>query len=87
MNDAEAQFADRLAEDIGRVLGVGIAIDDIELAVGDAEAHVVATLLIDGRVEEIRADGPDLTSLYRPLIERAAELRLASAFWQMIGPT
>jgi hypothetical protein len=87
MNDAEAQFAERLAEDIGRVLGVGIAIDDIELAVGDAEAHVVATLLIDGRVEAIRADGPDLISLYRPLIERAAELRLASAFWQMIGPT
>jgi hypothetical protein len=87
MNDAEAQFADRLAEDIGRVLGVGIAIDDIELAVGDGEAHVVATLLVDGRVEEIRADGPDLISLYRPLIERAAELRLASAFWQMIGPT
>jgi hypothetical protein len=87
MNDAEAQFAERLAEDIGRVLGVGIAIDDIELAVGDAEAHVVATLLIDGRVEGIRADGPDLISLYRPLIERAAELRLASAFWQMIGPT
>jgi hypothetical protein len=54
--------------------------------VGDAEAHVVATLLVDGRVEEIRADGPDLISLYRPLIERAAELRLASAFWQMIGP-
>jgi hypothetical protein len=66
---------------------VGIAIDDIELAVGDAEAHVVATLLVDGRVEEIRADGPDLVSLYRPLIERAAELRLASAFWQVIGPT
>ncbi len=49
MNDAEEQFADRLAEDIGRVLGVGIAIDDIELAVGEAEAHVVATLLVDGR--------------------------------------
>jgi hypothetical protein len=87
MNDAEIQFAERLAKDIGRVLGVGIAIDDIELAEGDAEAHVVATLLIDGRVEAIRADGPDLISLYRPLIERAAELRLASAFWQMIGPT
>lgn len=87
MNDAEAQFADRLAEDIGRVLGVGIAIDDIELTVGDAGARVVATLLVDGRVEAIEADGPDLISLYRPLIERAAELRLASAFWQMIGPT
>ena len=40
MNDAEAQFADRLAEDIGRVLGVGIAIDDIELVRELIEKHV-----------------------------------------------
>ena len=86
MNDAETLFAQRLAEDLDRVLGVGVAIDDVELAVGDRGAHVVATLLIDGRVEAIEARGTDLTSLYRPLIERAAELRLASAFWQMVGP-
>jgi hypothetical protein len=42
--------------------------------------------LIDGRVERIEAAGPDLISLYRPLVQRAAEVRLASAFWQMIGP-
>lgn len=86
MNDAEEQFAERLAEDLARVLGVGIAIDDLELSVADDEATVVATLLIDGRVERIEAAGPDLASLYRPLVERAAEVRLASAFWQMIGP-
>lgn len=86
MNEAEERFAERLAEDIERVLGVGIAIDDIELAVLPTGAHVVATLLVDGRVEQIQASGQDLISLYRPLIERAAEFRLASAFWQMIGP-
>jgi len=86
MNDAEERFADRLAEDMEHVLGVGIAIDDLELSVGDGEARVVATLLIDGRVEQIEAAGPDLLSLYRPLVQRAAEVRLASAFWQMIGP-
>jgi hypothetical protein len=86
VNDAEEQFAERLAEDLARVLGVGIAIDDLELAVGADGAEVAATLLIDGRVERIEAAGPDLISLYRPLVERAAEVRLASAFWQMIGP-
>jgi hypothetical protein len=87
MNDAEAQFAERLAEDLAMVLGVGIAIDDIELELGDTGAHAVATLLIDGRVEAIEADAPNLLGLYRPLVERGSERRLASAFWQMIGPT
>ena len=86
MNDAEARFAERLAADLDHVLGIGIAIDDLELAVAETGATVVATLLIDGRVEQIEAAGPDLISLYRPLVQRAAEVRLASAFWQMIGP-
>jgi hypothetical protein len=34
VNDAETRFAERLAEDLDRVLGVGIAIDDVELSVG-----------------------------------------------------
>jgi hypothetical protein len=86
MNDAEEQFAARLAEDLERVLGVGIAIDDVDLTIGDGTAKVVATLLIGDRVEAIEATGDDVLSLYRPILERAAELRLASAFWQMIGP-
>jgi hypothetical protein len=87
MTGAETRFAQRLGEDLARVLGVGIAIDDIELEVGDAGARAVATLLIDGRVETITAGAADLAGLYRPLVERAAELRLAAAFWQMVGPT
>jgi hypothetical protein len=86
MNDAEERFAARLAEDLDRVLGAGIAIDDVDLHVGDGEARVRATLLIGERVETIEASGSDILSLYRPIIERAAELRLASAFWRMIGP-
>lgn len=87
MNDAEEQFAARLAEDLERVLGVGIAIDDVELTAGDTESHVRATLLIEGRVETIEVSGADVTALYRPLIERAAEVRLGAAFWRMVGPT
>ena len=86
MNDAEAHFAERLATDLERVLGAGIAIDDIELSTDAAEARVTATLLIEGRVETIEAVASDVLGLYRPLMERAAELRLGAAFWRMVGP-
>ncbi|HYX11617.1 MAG TPA: hypothetical protein VE817_06540 [Candidatus Acidoferrum sp.] len=86
MNDAEEQFAARLAEDLERVLGVGFAIDDLELTNEDGRASVRATLLMEGRVEAIEVEGPDVLALYRPLIERAAELRLGAAFWRMVGP-
>lgn len=86
MNDAEAQFAERLAEDLERVLGAGLAIDDLELSTGEAECHVRATLLVEGRIETIEATAPDVVGLYRPLMERAAEVRLGAAFWRMVGP-
>jgi hypothetical protein len=87
MNDAEERFAQRLAEDIERVLGVGIAVDDVELQVEERRAKVVATLLVGDRVETIEAEAADILGLYRPIVERAAELRLANAFWQIVGPT
>jgi hypothetical protein len=87
MNDAEAQFATRLAKDLAQVLGAGIAVEDVELNAADDVATVRATILVEGRVESIEVSGPDVLSLYRPLVERAAELRLGAAFWRMIGPT
>jgi hypothetical protein len=87
VNDAERQFAARLAEDLERVLGAGIAIDDVELTTVEGRARVRATLLVEGRVEQIEAAGDDVLGLYRPLIERAAQLRLGAAFWRMVGPS
>lgn len=86
MNDAEKQFADRLATDLAQVLGAGIAVDDVEISADDGVSSVRATLLVEGRVEAIEVSGPDVASLYRPLIERAAEIRLGAAFWRMVGP-
>lgn len=86
MNDAEQHFADRLATDLAQVLGAGIAVDDVELNAGDSVSSVRATLLVEGRIETIEVSGPDVVSLYRPLIERAAEVRLGAAFWRMVGP-
>ena len=86
MNDAEERFAERLAVDLERVLGVGLAVDDIELSAAGDQTSVRATLLVEGRIETIEVSGPDVVALYRPLIERAAEIRLGAAFWRMIGP-
>ena len=41
---------------------------------------------IEGRIETIEATAPDVVGLYRPLMERAAEVRLGAAFWRMVGP-
>jgi hypothetical protein len=87
MNDAAEQFASRLGADLERVLGAGLAVEDVELSTGDDSAHVRATILVEGRVETIDVSGPDVVSLYRPVMERAAEIRLAGAFWRMVGPT
>lgn len=87
MTDAEAAFAERLGEDLERVLGAGLAVDNIELSTSGGEVRVTATLLVEGRIETIEATAPDEVGLYRPVIERAAELRLQSAFWRMVGPT
>jgi hypothetical protein len=87
VNEAEERFAERLARDLEHVLGVGIAVDDVELGVDGAHAFVRAALLIEGRVETIDATASDILGLYRPIVERAAELRLAAAFWRMVGPT
>lgn len=87
MNDAEEQFAARLAEDLDRVLGAGLAVDDIELEAPEGgPARARATLLIEGRIETIEVEAEDVLGLYRPLVERAAEIRLGAAFWRMIGP-
>ncbi|MEA2606669.1 MAG: hypothetical protein QOI00_1426 [Chloroflexota bacterium] len=87
MNDAEEQFAARLGEDLERVLGAGLAVDDIEMSTAGERARVRATLLVDGRIETLEVEADDVVGLYRPLMERAAELRLAAAFWRMVGPS
>jgi len=87
VNDAEERFAERLAEDLARVLGIGIVVDDVELEVVDGgQASVTATLIAGPRLETIEAHGESILALYEPIIRRAAELRLADAYWRMIGP-
>ena len=89
MTDAEERFADRLAADIERVLGIGILVDDVRIESGDGSpnARVTATLIVGPRIETIEAAGSSILALYRPILQRAAELRLREAYWQLVGPT
>jgi hypothetical protein len=85
MNDAEARLAERLAEDLERVLGTGIVVSDLEIE-GESPAVIRATCFVDGAVRELRAEGESVIEAMTAVIRLAAETRLASAFWQMVGP-
>jgi hypothetical protein len=84
MNDAEERFSARLAEDLERVVGPAMAVDDVELEVDDGAARVTARLRIGDQVETIEAAGPDVLSLYRPIVRQAAETRLAAAYRRLL---
>lgn len=86
MNDAEERFAERLADELAPVVGPAMRVDRVELQVGSV-AHVAATIRVGTRVETIEATGPDVLALYRPIVERAAELRLGDAFRRVVEPS
>jgi hypothetical protein len=86
MNDAETRLAARLGADLERVLGVGILVEDVDIA-GDGPVTITVACIVDGRVHEISATGESAIDAMSSVIRGAAETRLGSAFWQMIGPT
>ncbi len=86
MNDAEAQWAERLGADLERVLRTGIAIQDLEID-GDGPVVIRVACLSDGRAHEIVATGDTVGEAVADVIRKAAETRLTGAFWQIVGPT
>jgi hypothetical protein len=85
VNDAEAQLADRLARDLERVLGTGILVQDLEI-VGDGPVTIRVSCLVDGELREIQAEDDNAIGAVSQVVRLAAETRLASAFWHMVGP-
>ena len=85
MNDAEARLAERLAQDLERVLGTGIMVQDLEIE-GEGPVVIRVACFVDGRSREIEAHGETAIEAISGVIRLAAETRLASAFWQMVGP-
>jgi hypothetical protein len=86
VNEADERFAARLAEDVGRVLGEGIFLQ--EITVEDERAAVVleAMCLFDGRAWTIRGRGETLPAAASDLIRAAAEYRVAMAWRTLVAP-
>ena len=84
--DANECFAERLAAEVSEVLGVGIALEVVSVE-GATPVTIRARCLVDGQVHDLVGAGPTILDAARELIREAAELRLAAAWWRMIGPT
>ena len=41
----------------------------------------------DGRIHEIDVEAESLVSADRYIVRSAGEIRLAAAFWRLVGPT
>jgi hypothetical protein len=85
-SEPDERFAQRLADDLARVLGTGILIADLELGPAEGPARIRAACLFDGRSETLEASGETRLEAYQRLIRLAAELRLAVAARNMIAP-
>lgn len=85
MNDTEARLAERLAEDLERILGTGILVEDLEIA-GEGPVTIDVACLVDGAARQIHVEGETTLDALGTVVRAAAELRLSAAFWQMVGP-
>jgi hypothetical protein len=90
---AEERFAARLADDLGRILGTGVLIDQLDLGgssdgedVRGGRAIIRVLCLFDGGAETLEADGETAEEAYGRIIGAAAEMRLAIASRRMIAP-
>jgi hypothetical protein len=84
LSDADSARLEALAEELGRVLGVGVGVGGVEV-LGDRPVRLRTTLLADGKVRDVEAEGPTLEEACRALVEAAAKVRLDGAFWQIVG--
>ena len=66
MTEAEERLAEKLEEDIARVLGAGFAIDDVVIET-NGRAHVYATVLAEGHIETIDVEAASVLEAYPEL--------------------
>ncbi len=87
ISEAEERFIARLTEDLARILGTGIIVEELNL--GPAErgpARIRVVCLFDGGAETLEAEGETPLEAYNRLVGAAAEMRLAIAARRMIAP-
>jgi hypothetical protein len=84
LTEAEEQLAERLVADVARVLGAGLAIDDIEIA-ADGGIAVQATVLSGARVQAVEARGGNTDEVAEDLIRQAAGIGQDDGLRRVIG--
>jgi hypothetical protein len=84
MNEAEARLAERMADDLERILGTGVLVRDLEIT-GDGPVTIEVACLVEGAERRIHAEGETTIEAMSEVIRSAAELRLTGAFWQIVG--
>jgi hypothetical protein len=84
MNDAEDQLAQRLAVDLEEIFGAAIEVEEVTIA-GEGPARITVACRAHGAVHAIAADGDSVIDATSGILRAAAELRLTSAFRELIG--
>jgi hypothetical protein len=85
MNDADRRFADRLADEVQAILGVGLLIEGITRR-DDGSIELHASCLLDGQAAEVEVEAETLLEASRELIRVVAERRLNAAWTRLVAP-
>jgi hypothetical protein len=83
MTEAETRFAERLTEDIERVLGPGLTVDRLEI-VGRGPVSVRLACSFDGGEQELSVTESSVITAYPVLMRAVAELRLGAAWRRLV---
>jgi hypothetical protein len=87
VNEADQQFAERLARELVPYLGPEIVLDELDLGDPSASrAHLRAVCAFDGGTRVIEADGETRLDAYNSLVIEAAALRITVAYLHMTDP-
>ena len=84
MNDAESRLAQRLAVDLQQILGTRIEIVDVAIA-GEGPTRITLACLAHGARHTIKSDGDSVIDATSGILTAAAELRLSTAFRELVG--
>ena len=84
MNDAERQLAQRLTVELEQVLGTTIVVDQVEIA-GQGPARIRVSCQAHGAAHVIVAGGDSVIDATTGILRAAAELRLTTAFRELVG--
>lgn len=83
MNEADERFAARLGEEVRKVLGPVLELDEVRVDGGSGPVTLTAVCIAAGTRHTVHGRGGTLLEASRALVQSAAELRLADAWTRL----